>query len=292
MRTAFALIVIGSLAFVALSRDLVVEITGRPFLGISPVQAQSLQSNADFSTPNLDGLTRLETNVFNGHIHVTTGDQPRLTITRRGNVEVRTERRGEAFVITSRTLVRNCWRCSVDVDATIPENLELMLETSNGAIDVDGPVRSLTANTSNNPITTRDTGAASMTLETSNGNIEVRAARGQVNANTSNGRIRLERVEGSVQADTSNSSIVLDRVTLPAESSSTVTTSNGSIEVIALQSPAGMRVQGSTSNGGLNLQMPGFSLRQDRTDFTATREGSGSAELILDTSNGGITVRP
>ena len=64
MRTAFALILIGSLAFVALSRDLIAEATGKPFLGISPVQAESLQLDADFSTPNLEGITRLEAGVF------------------------------------------------------------------------------------------------------------------------------------------------------------------------------------------------------------------------------------
>jgi DUF4097 and DUF4098 domain-containing protein YvlB len=292
MRTAFALIVIGGLAFVALSRDLIAEVTGRPFLGINPVQASSLQLDADFSVPNLDGITALETNIFNGRIRVTSGTQPRLSITKRGRVEVKTERRANTFVITGRTLVQNCWSCKIDVEMTVPENLELKLETSNGAIEVNGAARSLKATTSNGAIAARDTGAASAYLETSNGGIDVRGARGAVEAITSNGRIRLEHTQGSLKAETSNSSIVLDRVVLPAKSSSLATTSNGSIEIIGLSGPDGVRVEGSTSNGGLSLQMPGFNVQQDRTEFTATRDGSASASLMLETSNGGITVRP
>ena len=292
MRTAFALIVIGSLAFAALSRDLIAELTGRPFLGISPVQAQSLKLDAEVSTPNFTGISRLEAHAFNGQIRVTVGGQPKLTITRRGHVEVKTERRGDAFVIAGRPLTHNCWRCSLEVEATIPAGLELALETSNGAITVEGAVRSLTANTSNSAITVRDSGASKLKLETSDAPIEVRGARGEVEANTSNGRIRLEHVEAQVRAETSNSDIVLDGVTLPAHSSNTVTTSNGSIEVVALDAPGGARLEGSTSNGGLNLQMPGFDLHQDKTEFTATREGASQAELMLETSNGGITVRP
>ena len=292
MRTAFALIVVGALAFVALSRDLIAEVTGRPFLGISPVQAQSLHLDSDFSAPNLDGIARLETNIFNGHIRVNSGGEPKLIITKRGKVEVKTERRGDTFAITGRTLVQNCWSCKIDVEMTVPENLELKLETSNGAIEVIGAARKLTATTSNGAITARDTLATSMMLETSNGGIDVRGARGEVNVSTSNGRIRLERVEGRVQAETSNSGIVLDRAVLPAQSLSTATTSNGSIEIIGLSGPDGVRVEGSTSNGGLSLQMPGFNVQQDRTEFTATKDGSASASLMLETSNGGITVRP
>lgn len=292
MRTAFALILIGSLAFAALSRDLIAEVTGRPFLGISPVQAQSLNLGAEVSTPNLTGIARLEARAFNGRIRVTSGGQPKLTITRRGHIEVKTERRGDAFVITSRPLTHNCWRCSVEIEASIPPGLELMLETSNAAITLEGAVRSLRANTSNGAITVRDVGASKLKLETSDGAVEVRGAQGEVEVNTSNGRIRLERVEGQVRAETSNSNVVLDGVTLSAQSSSTVTTSNGSIEVIGLNAPSGARVEGSTSNGGLNLQMPGFDLRRDGTEFTATRKGSAQAGLMLETSNGGITVRP
>lgn len=292
MRTAFALIIIGSLAFVALSRDLIAEVTGRRFLGISPVQAESLKLDANFSTPNLTGVTRLETTIFNGHINITVGSEPKLTITKRGDLEVKAERRGGVFVINGRALRPNCWGCKIDVDATVPAGLELQLETSNGVIEVRGGVRTLTATTSNGAINAIDTLAGKLTLETSNGGIEVRGARGEVNANTSNGRIRLERVEGQVRLETSNNGITLDRVTLPTESSNEVTTSNGSIEVIGLNAPNGLRVEGSTSNGRLNLEMPGFSVQQDKTDFTATKEGSSSTSLRLETSNGGITVRP
>ncbi len=292
MRTAFALIIIGSLAFMALSRDLIAEITGKGFLGINPVQAESLKLDADFSTPNLNGVTRFESSTFNGHVNITVGTEPKLTITKRGNVEVKTERRGSVFVITSRKMKPSCWGCRIDVDATVPVGLELQLETSNGAIEVHGGVRELTATTSNGAISTSDTLTGKLTLETSNAGIEVRSARAAVNANTSNGRVRLERVEGQITADTSNSGIILDRVTLPTESSSDATTSNGSIEVIGLNAPNGLRVEGSTSNGGLKITMPGFDVQQDKTDFTATKEGSLSASLRLDTSNGGITVRP
>ena len=292
MRLALALIVMGLLAFAVLSRDWVADLTGLSFLGVRSTAATNLEGVAQSSRPSFEGITRLQTKVFGGHVRVSVGAEPKLTLTKRGRVEVKTERQGDTFVITGRALVRPCWRCEVSVDLTVPAGLQLSLETSNGPVEVRGAVRGLSANTSNGAITTQGTGTANLKLETSNGRIEVEDAEGAVEANTSNGRVRLRRVRGSLRTETSNSGVILDRVTLGAGTLNSASTSNGSIEVTGLSVAGGLRVEGSTSNGGLNLQMPGFSVQQDKTDFTATKEGAVMASLRLETSNSSITVRP
>lgn len=96
--------------------------------------------------------------------------------------------------------------------------------------------------------------SASVTLNTSNGPIEVWSMAGDAVAHTSNGRIEFVSHDGSIDAKTSNGEIVIRGNT----ASTSCTTSNGSVKVDLGQHSTGpVRIE--TSNGAVELVIgPGF----------------------------------
>ena len=80
------------------------------------------------------------------------------------------------------------WNISVNYTITVPQNVHLNLETTNGSIAI--------------PPTTGD-----IKSKTSNGNIKMNGTRGSVNAQTVNGKINLTEIIGGVHAKTANGSI-------------------------------------------------------------------------------------
>lgn len=243
---------------------------------------------------NVQGVTRVEVRSFNGSIRLAAGNAaPGVRITREGNVDIVVEKRGNLLYLEGKKRSLVCSRCGVSFELSLPVGLQAKLVTSNGAITVGGGVRGLEANTSNGAIQVRATGAASLSLGTSNGRIEVSEASGNVRASSSNGRIDLVNVRGQVEVSTSNSSIRLEGLTLPPGSRNSARTSNGSIEVIgpAPATPVGMVIRGNTSNGHVNFSLPGFEVQTGRTSFIARQAGEQPTELTLQTANGSITVR-
>ena len=88
----------------------------------------------------------------------------------------------------------------------IPDVSALVLESDNGAIEVEGLTGTTDATTSNGSIDVRDhEGAADLT--TSNGAITVRSLVGAVEARSSNGRIDLIAVGTPLEAVTSNGTV-------------------------------------------------------------------------------------
>jgi DUF4097 and DUF4098 domain-containing protein YvlB len=110
-------------------------------------------------------------------------------------------------------------------------------------------------------------------LETSNGSVEIRQARGSVLATTSNGRIRVAAEppeDGEVVLRTSNGSIHAD---LPAHMRGR----------LVLQTSLG-RVY--TDMETVTLRGP----RWSRRSFEAEMNGGGAGRIVVRTSNGSITL--
>jgi DUF4097 and DUF4098 domain-containing protein YvlB len=223
---------------------------------------------------DMNGVTGIEAHAFNGTIRVLHGQTPSLKSTKRGAVEVLAVRSGGVMVISGRRLQTVCVFCGVDLELVIPNAVNLNLETSNGSVDVTGVSNALIAKTSNAAISTHGTGEANLTLE------------------TNNGAIRIEQVQGAVRASTSNAPITLDQVIIPKATVNSLSTSNGALEVTGLSTQGGMQVSGGTSNGRIDVTLPGFDVQQRKGSFSASRAGSDTATLHLETSNGGITIRP
>jgi hypothetical protein len=132
----------------------------------------------------------------------------------------------------------------------LPDAQPVTIDTSNGAVHVEGLQGRLVA-------------------DTSNGGVRVVGHTGDVEVDTSNGAIVLENVVGTVRADTSNGAITATGLA----GACTLDSSNGSIDVrLAEASPGPVTLM--TSNGSIRLSVgSGF-----------------HGDVTLDTSNAPITV--
>ncbi len=132
---------------------------------------------------------------------------------------------------------------------------------------------------------------AELSLETTNGRIDVAGVGGPIEARSTNGRIRLHDVDGWIDARTTNGSLeaaFVEGASLraPLELRGT----NGSVTLVV---PADLnaRVQASTTNGSIggDVVMDTSGSRGNR-QATATL-GTGGPDITLRTTNGSIRIR-
>ncbi len=180
-------------------------------------------------------------------------------------------------------------QAGVSLVVAVPRGTGLeSVETSNGSITVEGLHGEARLDTSNGAITVAGfTGGIVATA--SNGDITVTRHEGKVRAETSNGDIVIEG-EGALLtgASTSNGEIVAELSSVP-ESGLEIETSNADIAVtLKGDFPAEFRM--STSNGTVIVSGGGFaSIELDDDDGTVVTSEGGPV-VILDTSNGDITL--
>lgn len=128
-------------------------------------------------------------------------------------------------------------------------------------------------------------------LDTVNGNIEVGEIRGEVIARTTNGGIEVDRVEGSVSAKTTNGGIEVELASFDESSDLEFTTTNGSIHV-ALPKDIKGAFEARTTNGHIETDFPitvrgKFSNKSVKGDLN----GGGNALIRLKTTNGSIFLK-
>lgn len=127
--------------------------------------------------------------------------------------------------------------------------------------------------------------------KTSNGSIEAEGLSGSVKLNSSNGRISVVAAPGleKLEAHTSNGSIRVESES--SEGRYDLRTSNGSIHVRLLPE-TGVAISARTSNGSVNLGSGQWFFEGGQITKTqvSAQRGSGELELILQTSNGSITL--
>lgn len=149
------------------------------------------------------------------------------------------------------------WGCRALFSITLPSDVEVSGETSNGPITAESLDESVSLSTSNGVINVVEISAPAI-LRTSNGDIFVlEGTSREIQAETSNGRVQMEFdfPPGSVRA----------------------TTSNGAIELILPPDAPAYAVDSSTSNGEVVTEI--------RTDPAAPDS------IVASTSNGDITIR-
>lgn len=225
-------------------------------------------------------------------------------------VEVEYEKRAESFLATNKlqdlldrsyvelaesdkiihikAQIPRITRGSVNISMTIyvPKELDLDISTSNGRITFDkGLVGTAKLRTSNGSIAIVNH-KGDLDVETSNGSITILEHQGTVKARTSNGSIRLETEKplGNVSLRSSNGRVEMTLGELIGQSYE-ARTSNGSIRV-NLPEESRFNLDASSGSGRVNC------------DFTSLREKSikqsvngGGAELLLETSNGTISIQ-
>ena len=173
----------------------------------------------------------------------------------------------------------------VQFDVTTPIDVEVDIDTSNGAIDLNGLTGLFQVETSNGAIDA-DSLTGDLDAETSNGRISVYRSVGTFDLHTSNGEIRLEDVEGTIEADTSNGQILFHG--LPVGDRHELRTSNGRIEV-AIPSDCSVAIDAETSNSSISTDLPLVGDTQG-DEWSATLNGPATVLMVLRTSNGNIRI--
>ncbi|MDA1259251.1 MAG: hypothetical protein O3A20_01370 [Planctomycetota bacterium] len=153
----------------------------------------------------------------------------------------------------------------------VPAGVRVYIDSSNGAVDVNGDFPYAWVDTSNGPVTIA--GVREVEADTSNGAIYITGADGKVYADTSNGPITFSGASPDFTLDSSNGGI---EVTLVGNWSGKghADTSNGNV-VVNCSGVLDCTMDASTSNGKV---------------YSPKLEG-GRGKLHLDTSNGSITVK-
>lgn len=202
---------------------------------------------------------------------------------------------------------------AVSLRLLVPRGFNAEIDTSNGAVAVNG-LDSLSVDTSNGDVLVRDT-AGPLTVDTSNGEIDISLLGGSIGdivADSSNGPIKViisGDHDGAVELSSSNGGLVLrvdgvqrgDVVLDSSNGSLNISyggfsgstsgdTSNGSIDVVLGAVPDGLAVEAETTNGEVVCDLPGAELRSGHAGGSISRSGDGP-QLLLDTTNGGLTIR-
>lgn len=125
-------------------------------------------------------------------------------------------------------------------------------------------------------------------LETTNGEITATALSGRLRATGTNGRISTEALTGPVEIELTNGEVRLDLAAVHENGVSAETT-NGAIS-LSLAPDAKARLAVRTSNGGVSTDGVDLAVTQhSRQRFDAT-VGGGGPTIRLETTNGGIRI--
>jgi hypothetical protein len=176
-----------------------------------------------------------------------------------------------------------------EIEVHMPQNADLQLQTSNGAIEVTRLNGTIRLHTSNGAITA-DSLKGKLLAHTSNGGISVEGVDGDCNLGTSNGRIHVTGRFDALDLHSSNGVVVAR-----AQAGSTVAsrwnigTSNAPVD-LAVPTDLKADLDVGTSNGGVKLDLP-ITLQgyEGQSHLHGTLNGGGQ-EVSVHTSNGPIRV--
>jgi hypothetical protein len=133
--------------------------------------------------------------------------------------------------------------------------------------------------------------SASVNITNTNGMIALTALGGKVVARTTNGGVNAKGLTGGLEARTTNGGLSIDLASTGAERISMHTT-NGGVTVM-LPDTAKADLSASWTNGGINVS-PDLKVEvseRSRRRFEGRMNGGGTP-IELQTTNGGIRVRP
>lgn len=131
--------------------------------------------------------------------------------------------------------------------------------------------------------------SASLTIATTNGEVDVEGVGGAFTATSTNGRIRAAGIQNTARVETTNGEISLD-VTKIGEGGVTCDTTNGVIEV-SIPRSAKADLSARVTNGAIDFENLELAVKEkSRRRFDASIGGGGPA-IKLETTNGAINVR-
>ncbi len=239
------------------------------------------------------GSSRVVVNSVNGNIVVSAGPGNEVLVqaTLRDAPRVNYDVNQIGNTVTVGVQTSKQWgifgSAGVDVSITAPAKTDVVLNTSNGFIELHGLEGSGSLKSSNGKIALYNM-TGNFDGGTSNGLIEVNAVEGSVILKTSNGRINLRDVSGEFDVESSNGSVFFSGNTT-AGGSNRLVTSNGDV-VVELQGEPSVVLDAETSNGEVNSELP-IVATVTKKDRLVGKIGNGEADLYTRTSNGDITIR-
>jgi hypothetical protein len=234
----------------------------------------------------VNGVTGNSLN-YEGSLLVAGGSQSEAESTMKEQWKVTTE--GDTLILSLD--VENDWLAGFQfgfttnnpyLNVSLPQDLAVEIDTSDGSIDASELESGLIAETSNGTMNLHDI-AGTLKAHTSNGSLAAKNIDGQVELASSNGAITLDDIEGSVSAKSSNGKITVhSQIT----DNWKCTTSNGKV-IIGLPAGTDARISAETSNGSLEGNVP---WDHDGDNRGTAVLGSGTHLMELSTSNGSVTV--
>lgn len=168
------------------------------------------------------------------------------------------------------------------LNLSIPKNLAVEIDTSDGAVEAADLQAGITIETSNGTMDIHDI-AGGVDAHTSNGSLAVKNIEGEVELVSSNGAITLENINGPLTAKSSNGRITADSV---VKGDWELKSSNGKINV-SLPAASEAKISANTSNGSMKGNID-WQLDGDNRGTAVL--GSGTHKISLSTSNGSVTV--
>ncbi|HZD43290.1 MAG TPA: DUF4097 family beta strand repeat-containing protein [Methanomicrobiales archaeon] len=243
------------------------------------------------------GVLNLDVASQNGYVHVSGWDQDVIWVhavkrslygqTELNKVNITVETGQNLTVRTVHPLTPA--QVSVDYDIKVPmRNLSTIgIDTSNGAIQVEGVAANANAATSNGRIDMRNI-VGNVEAYTSNGAVDIRNINGSAFARSSNARINILNTTSLRGAYTSNGQINVEIYSIPP-ATTTLQTSNGAINA-ALSPNLNATILAETSNGAIRVQNISITVQEQTGTLLRGTIGSGGPQIHILTSNGGIFI--
>lgn len=170
----------------------------------------------------------------------------------------------------------------------LPAGVNVVANSGNGDVTVDGATARVQANSGNGAIEIVGSGGE-VSANTGNGRVTVRDAGGPVDVHSGNGRIRIASARGPVDATTGNGAIDVSMDAL-GDGDMKFSTGNGRV---TLELPDGLNADLVThlGHGSLDTDFPmSISGRTDFRNFRATL-GKGGRRLEVRSGNGDLILR-
>jgi len=176
----------------------------------------------------------------------------------------------------------------------IPEELsaleEFEIKTSNGKIDMEGFAGIFDLRTSNGSIHLSDC-SGSIKANTSNAAVELADVQAQMDITTSNGYISFSKcfLTGSTNRFSTSNGRINGNVTLPSSGHVSFITSNGYVH-LSLPENTNADFITTTSNGNISIKDFRVIYTSDQKTKKTGRMNNSGVHLVVQTSNGNITI--
>lgn len=132
---------------------------------------------------------------------------------------------------------------------------------------------------------------ATVNVTNTNGQVVLTGLTGKVNARTTNGGVKGEGLTGAVEARSTNGQVAIDMASVGSEPIRLHTTNGG--VVLTLPEAAKADLSASVTNGGISVgEFQNLDVGEKSRRRLEARLNGGGAPIQLDTTNGGVRIRP